>query len=205
MSGKFYRAGSDLGVVGLFVTLTDDAGHRNHALGAQTFGNGKILRGEVAGVKHHLENAFPVTQVDEDHASHVTLGQDPATAGLFGAFVFFTQKSAVNGSFHETDSFLFNIGSGKFGKGNKKSLLPNRIGTKQNSVVPPNMTRFRVSHRIRMIFSGDNAPLRPCLLREDPRLGGGSGMFFGNGSGPQFQQSAALCSYHRAYSSHHSL
>jgi hypothetical protein len=73
---NLHPAGHHLRIDGPLGTLPDTAFHPQHELAAHVLGGGEGLFG--VGVEDHLHDAFPIPQIDEDHAAVVTAPVHPA-------------------------------------------------------------------------------------------------------------------------------
>ncbi len=131
---KLYGAGFQLGVDRLRVALPDIAMDCNDRLIFQPVCRGKFLRRQLPGIEYHLQNAFPISQVNEYNAAHVALGLHPAADGFFLSNCRFSQCAAVNGALeHENHPFQ-----------HKQKCPPSRLQKEtwderhnNTSVVPP--------------------------------------------------------------------
>ena len=103
---ELYRAGFQLGVHRLRVTLPHIAVYGNDRFVFQLVRRRKLLRRKLSGIKHHLKDPFPVSQVNKDYTAHVPLGLHPAADGLFPANGRLSHGSAVNRALeHENHPF----------------------------------------------------------------------------------------------------
>ncbi len=66
-----------------------------HALG-----QGKSLRAGIFRIEDSLEPAFPVGEIDKDHAPHVPFGLDPARCDSRASDILLGEQSAVVFSSH---------------------------------------------------------------------------------------------------------
>ena len=90
----------DPGVHGLLVAPLHKSPDQDHGLVADPLGEREGLRLGVFGIENGLEQALPVSEIDEDHAPHITFGLNPAAGNRLPAHVFFREKSAIVCPFH---------------------------------------------------------------------------------------------------------
>ena len=103
---ELHGAGLQLGVDRLGIALPNIAVNRNHRLIFQSVCRGKFLRRQLPGIEYHLQNPFPVSQVDEHNAAHVALGLYPAADGFILSNCRLSQCAAINGALeHENHPF----------------------------------------------------------------------------------------------------
>jgi nitrate reductase NapAB chaperone NapD len=73
--------GGQLAVDGALGPAAHRAAHRHHVFAAQLLAGGK--HAWCGGIEDHLQQAFAVAQVDEDHATVIAAAMDPAGNGDF--------------------------------------------------------------------------------------------------------------------------